>query len=228
MGLTFAVPDLHGRFDVLEAALGQIEGRSETGHVVFLGDYVDRGPDSRRIIERLIAGPPTGWRWTCLQGNHEHMMLKALIEHRPVPWLNNGGGQTLLSYGHPREGMLDYGVVPPEHVGWLRALPLYHEDDHRVFVHAGVDPAVPMPLQQPRVLQYKVYSEVDRSGYRGKHLVHGHRVAQSVTIFARTALDLYASTRERLLVAVFDDAIAGGPLELMTISIHEDARRQVA
>jgi serine/threonine protein phosphatase 1 len=76
MSKTYAIADLHGRFDLLEMALTCIVERAEpSGTVVTLGDYVDRGPDSRKIIERLIAGPGLdGWRLICLKGNHEDIM----------------------------------------------------------------------------------------------------------------------------------------------------------
>jgi serine/threonine protein phosphatase 1 len=76
MSKTYAIADLHGRFDLLEMALTRITEHVEPpATVVTLGDYVDRGPDSRKIIERLMAGlGPDGWRLICLKGNHEDIM----------------------------------------------------------------------------------------------------------------------------------------------------------
>lgn len=216
--LTFAVPDLHGRLDLLEAALAKIEARSRTGTVVFLGDYVDRGPDSKGVVERLMLGPLGDWQWVCLQGNHEHMMVRALREHRPVGWLKNGGGPTLLSYGHVREGMLDYNIVPEAHLDWLAARPIGHLDRYRIFVHAGLDHTLPLNEQNQRIVRSKIYPDDDTSDYAGRHVVHGHRPAAFVTSAGRTALDIYGRDRSSLLVAVFDDSRPGGPIEIISVS----------
>jgi serine/threonine protein phosphatase 1 len=71
---TYVIADLHGRYDLLNLALTRIEA-SAPGTVVFLGDYIDRGPASRQIIERLIAGPSVGWNWVTLKGNHEELLV---------------------------------------------------------------------------------------------------------------------------------------------------------
>jgi serine/threonine protein phosphatase 1 len=100
MSKTYAIADLHGRFDLLEMALARITERAEPpATVVTLGDYVDRGPDSRKIIERLMAGLE-GWRLICLKGNHEDIMWQTCRRLPDVDWwLTNGGGATLISYG---------------------------------------------------------------------------------------------------------------------------------
>lgn len=217
MPQTFVVPDLHGQLDLLDGALTEIQSLATGGTVVFIGDYVDRGPHSRQVIERLMAGPPGGWRWVCLKGNHEHAMTKALMEHRPVFWLENGGGQTLLSYGHAREGRLDYSVVPAAHIDWMRALPLYHQDAHRLYVHAGFDRSRTLDQQKPSTLLSHEYAPDDPGGFDGRHVVHGHRPHPKVRLSGRTALDSKSSTS--LLVGVFDDGAEGGPVALAKITL---------
>lgn len=217
MSITYAIGDIHGRLDLLEAAVSRLSSMPR-GRVVFLGDYIDRGPDSRGVVERLIAGPPPGWEWVCLQGNHERAMAIAL-QGREMPriryWLEEGGGQTLLSYGHPAQGRLDLSLIPQAHIEWAAALPLYLEDRHRLFVHAGVDPSVQLLQQHYRVLQRKVYEEGDRGGYRGLHLVHGHRAGLLVEYGQRTNLDTSAWKNDLLRIAKFDDAVAGGPVDVI-------------
>ncbi len=100
MSKTYVVADLHGRFDLLEMALAQIGEHAEIpATLVTLGDYVDRGPDSRKVIERLMAGlGHDGWRLICLKGNHEDIMWQTCRKLRDVDWwLTNGGGATLIS-----------------------------------------------------------------------------------------------------------------------------------
>jgi len=97
MSKTYAIADLHGRFDLLELALACIAERAEPlATLVTLGDYVDRGPDSRKIIERLMAGlERDGWRLICLKGNHEDIMWQTCRRLPDVDWwLTNGGGAT--------------------------------------------------------------------------------------------------------------------------------------
>jgi len=227
MGITFVVPDIHGRMGLLEQALTMIGGMERSGTVVFLGDYVDRGPHSRQVVERLIAGPPEGWRWICLQGNHEAMMLGAMREHRPVAWLeNNGGGATLLSYGHPRQGRLDYDIVPGEHLDWMSSLPLLHADRHRVYVHAGLDPARSLEDQDGRVCRGMQHADDDTGGYPGLHLVHGHRPASFLTRGNRTALDLYHVDPGAMAVAIFDDDRPGCPVELRILRERASSARR--
>ena len=102
MSKTYAIADLHGRFDLLELALAQIANHAQLpATLVTLGDYVDRGPDSRKVIARLMGAGYEGWRLICLKGNHEDIMWQT--RRRKVPdsgwWLDNGGGATLISYG---------------------------------------------------------------------------------------------------------------------------------
>lgn len=217
MPRTFVVPDIHGQLDLLERALSWIERAATSGTVVFLGDYIDRGPRSREVVERLMTGPLNGWKWICLMGNHERTMTDAVVARRvDKTWLTkDGGGQTLLSYGHPRQGKLDYSVIPESHVEWLRSRPLVHEDEHRVFVHAKVDAAWPLEEHGEETALWGLYDDTDDSGYRGKHVVHGHNPHESVRLSGRTALDVHAPGR--LLLGVFDDDMPGGPVDVPVI-----------
>lgn len=221
MSKTYAVPDLHGRADLLELALEEIESSPSGGTVVFLGDYVDRGPQSRQIIERLMAGPKEAcWKWICLKGNHEQMMADAIFG-RPsrASWIQNGGGYTLVSYGHPVKGYVDLTVVPREHAEWIDALPLVHADGKRVFVHAGVDPMLPAGGQRPHTaLWQRLHRTVDR-GHPEGYVVHGHTPYEDgpVVLDGRVNLDTLAWYTGNLHVAVFDDDREGGPSKIVKV-----------
>lgn len=219
MTQTFAVPDLHGRRDLLDAALAAIEGRPP-GKVVFLGDYVDRGHESRGVIERLMAGAPPGWEWALLQGNHEVMMLDALARPAALArWLGHGGAQTLVSYGHPPTGPANVSVVPPAHADWLASLPLLHVDRHRAFVHACIDPDVALDRQRTETLQWHRYSPGDDAPAHGRHVVHGHDAFADGPLLLRhrSNLDVEAWRTGRLAVGVFDDDVPGGPVEIIEV-----------
>jgi hypothetical protein len=107
MPFTYVIPDLHGRYDLLMEAVVKIIEQSKVSRsatIVTLGDYVDRGPKSRKIIERLMGWISPDLKLICLKGNHEDMMWQCC--HHPIRagwWMENGGGATLVSYGQ-REG----------------------------------------------------------------------------------------------------------------------------
>ncbi|MFG1223768.1 metallophosphoesterase [Xanthobacter wiegelii] len=175
MPLTFAIGDLHGRFDLLEAALTAIEARADGGTIIFLGDYVDRGPQSRQVIERLMVGPPAGWQWVCLMGNHEAMLVE-LVKFPRIGmsrFLINGGAATVASYGAAAWNPGEQPPIPAAHVAWLADLPLMHVDLHRVYVHAALDRWRPLHRQREQALLWDLYPD-DEGGHGDFHVVHGH------------------------------------------------------
>lgn len=211
MSRTYAIADLHGRFDLLEKALARIEeAQHDGGTTIFLGDYLDRGPQSRQIVERLMAGPPAGWQWIMLKGNHEDMMVQSYASANAGWWTGNGGDHTLKSYG---------GEIPPEHLSWARKLPLLHVDAHRVYVHAGIDPSRALDEQDETALLWMRYPPKADIHYRNLHIVHGHTPHRDgpELLSGRTNLDTGAVLYGRLVVGVFDDAKAGGPVDLIEI-----------
>jgi serine/threonine protein phosphatase 1 len=214
---TYVIPDLHGRFDLLQLALSKIEPR-EPGTVVFTGDYIDRGPQSREVIERLIAGPAAGWKWICLKGNHEDMLIQASQDRFKVNgWLVNGGNATLISYGVELGTSPDLSLVDSSHVNWLKRLPLLHRDKYRIYVHAGVDQEVPLEKQNKQTLIWKRYRADFELGYGPFHVVHGHDPFDDGPRLypGRTDLDTGAYCTGRLFVGVFDDEKPGGPVDLV-------------
>ncbi len=218
MPCTYVIPDLHGRRDLLDRALAEIETHraGENATLVVLGDYVDKGPDSRGVIARLRAGVAPGLRVAMLKGNHDALMVAALRGNVPMEnWLAKGGDTALSSYGG------DAAYVPMHDIDWLDGRPLWHIDAHRIYVHAGVDPALSLAQQNPSVLMTKRYADDDASGHDAgegaRHVVHGHDRHPDGPLLkgGRTNLDTYAWRTGRLVVGVFDDARPGGPVELI-------------
>jgi serine/threonine protein phosphatase 1 len=220
MSLTYAIADLHGRYDLLLSALEAIQKR-DPGTIITLGDYIDRGPDSKAIIDQLMAGLNNDpWKLISLAGNHELMMLETIRDGlQPSWWIDNGGGHTLVSYGHPRQGDIDLSVVPKEHLYWIAKLPLMHVDTHRVFVHAGVEPHIALDKQPAQVLTWKLYNHNTDKGHGDRHVVHGHHQHENGPKLYknRTNLDTLAWYTGRLVVGVFDDDKPGGPVDLIEI-----------
>jgi serine/threonine protein phosphatase 1 len=151
----FAIGDVHGEAGKLrvlhDAILDRIAFENCSARIIHLGDYVDRGPDSRGVIERvmrleaLFADSP-GIQVISLMGNHEQMMLDAYDSPGDAGnWWSQGGAESADSYAGG-SGLADAGwreTIPREHITWLRHLPRIHRADERklVFVHAGIDPA---------------------------------------------------------------------------------------
>jgi serine/threonine protein phosphatase 1 len=229
MTKTYVIADLHGRFDLLGKALETIYSRGGINDtIVTLGDYVDRGPDSFRIISELIdIQSAANGHLICLKGNHEEMMLETIRKPLdPGWWLSNGGNMTLISYGAKVGDTADGSIVPAAHLDWIDKLPLMHVDEHRVYVHAGVNPAIPLEGQYGcrayhggNLLTWKIYNDDDEGGHGMRHVVHGHHQFANGPILkkGRTDLDTYAWKTGRLVVGVFDDDTPGGPVDLIEI-----------
>ncbi len=135
MGL-IAVGDIHGCAISLDAILKKVNLQPDD-HIVFIGDYIDRGPDSKGVIDRLIKLSEEV-ECTFLRGNHEELMLGYLDNGEYDLWAINGGMTTLDSYGTNGEG----SVISDEHIQWVRETKLYLETDEFFFVHAGLRPGL--------------------------------------------------------------------------------------
>jgi len=159
----YAIGDIHGELDSLKDALKKInrDGGSDA-RVVFLGDYVDRGPNSRGVIEFLINSVEAGKNWTCLLGNHDQMFSTFMEDcdaqmTADFHWLDDrlGGKKTLASYGinvddidlRQHVQIKAITTVPQEHIDWLDSLPHSHQENGLFFAHAGIRPGVPLEQQ---------------------------------------------------------------------------------
>ncbi len=157
---TYAIGDIHGCLESLDQLLKKITPRPED-ELVFVGDYIDRGPQSREVVDRLLTLPH---RCVFLMGNHERMLLDFLAGEDEDIYLENGGRATLASYGG------DPDDIPAAHLAFFHNLrPMYETPDY-LFVHAGIRPMVPvaeqgahdLDLDPPRVLQ--VHRQVPQAG----------------------------------------------------------------
>lgn len=162
MGKTYVMTDIHGRLEPLKSLLAQIP---EGAKIVFLGDYLDRGSESREVVALVRSLPNT----VCLRGNHEDMVCA----RDPLNWLANGGASTLLSYKHPLTGELD-GAALINDMEWFRSLPTVYSDSRRVYVHAGVDERLDLDAMPESLTLWYRYPSTTDIGYRGLTVVHGH------------------------------------------------------
>ncbi|WP_327194289.1 metallophosphoesterase [Novosphingobium album (ex Hu et al. 2023)] len=193
----YAVGDIHGRLDLLDGLLDRIARDEEArggmrGDLIFLGDVIDRGPDSAGVVDRLIAlrAERPGTRF--LLGNHEEVLLAALEGDVKLLRLFHriGGRETMLSYGITAEAYAaaDYealvemvrAAVPPAHRSFLATFEnMFIEGDY-VFVHAGIRPGIALEDQRPKDLRWIREEFLSGEGVPGKVVVHGHTVFDDV------------------------------------------------
>jgi serine/threonine protein phosphatase 1 len=164
---TIAIGDVHGCLAALEALLEAIDPRSEDT-IVMLGDLVDRGPQSREVVDRVIQLGDR-CRLVSLLGNHEAMMLDALQDGDLDFWLTCGGLETVQSYG----GKLS--DIPTGHIEFLQQCPLYWESENHFFVHANYHPRLPLSGQPEHSLLWEHLTfSVPGPHVSGKTAVVGH------------------------------------------------------
>lgn len=216
MSKTYVIPDIHGRHDLLSDGLAEITARSRGngGVIITIGDYVDKGPQSKQVVDLLRSGVGEDFRLVALKGNHDALMIDALRDSLKMPtWLAKGGDSALASYGG------DVGDVPQSHIDWLDRLKLMHLDAHRLYVHAGVDPDLPLDRQDEHTLLWKRYAKGFPSGFGKFHVVHGHDNCPGGPLLyeGRTNLDTLAWRTGQLTIGVFDDDRPGGPVDLIVI-----------
>jgi serine/threonine protein phosphatase 1 len=201
------VGDVHGRLDLLERLLARIEQEIEASprrktSVVFLGDLIDRGPQSAEVIERLrtcrIAGASTHF----IMGNHEEVMLRVLDGDEDVlqNWLRFGGAETLRSYGldprsisrkTPADALaVIRQAIPAEHVGFLRTFADSISFGDYLFVHAGIRPGTDLSEQSRADLRWIREPFLGHAGDHGFVVVHGHTITREVEVLPnRIAID---------------------------------------
>ena len=172
--------------------------------LVFIGDYIDRGPDSRGVIEHVMAlQQRLGDSVVALMGNHEAMVLSIIDENIPAgTWLTEGGAATLRSYG-----VVSARALPHAHVTWLRSLRMSYDDGRRLFVHAGVNPEKALDAQDDALLSIREPFLSDARDY-GRLIVHGHtptRTGEPDLRTNRVNIDTGAVYGHALTAAVFDE-----------------------
>jgi serine/threonine protein phosphatase 1 len=170
---TFIVGDIHGCLDTLKKLMDKIDWRPDRDRLIFLGDYVDRGRDSRGVIEYILDIMRTSSTVECLLGNHESIFIDFLEGRDPVTFFLNGGAATLNSYRlhRPAEGET---LVPEKHLSFLKSLRKWIEMDDYYVVHAGFRPGVGPGDQTLEDLLWIrepfIFSEHDF----GKKVIFGH------------------------------------------------------
>jgi serine/threonine protein phosphatase 1 len=230
--ILYAISDIHGRLDMLERAYDAIVAHAagRPARVVFLGDAIDRGPQSKGCVDRLIAGAGAAnfGPQIDLIGNHEAFLLAAVDgdERTAERWLANGGEETLRSYGlaAPSLEALVGFHLPHSHVHWYGALRYAHETDTHIFVHAGLPPGATLAEalateEGRRHLIWIRHLFLDAEHDFGKHIVHGHSPTGRVDFHEdppfRTNIDSGVVYGGPLTIAVCPPGQSGRPERLL-------------
>ncbi len=227
--VVYAVGDIHGcsaELDRLEALIvADVERHAPSLKrvIVYLGDYVDRGPDSKGVVQRLVE---RGDGHVFLRGNHDAEMLRVLDDPAALSaWRAIGGLETLASYGMPpppiNPSAADMAAflaqfrekVPPAHIAFLKNLAPSWRSGGLFFAHAGVRPGLPIDAQSEHDLMWIREPFLSSTRNFGAFVVHGHSSGYTIDMQKnRLCVDTGAYATGRLSAAVFD----GGPVRVLT------------
>jgi serine/threonine protein phosphatase 1 len=196
--VVYAIGDIHGRLDLLEQIhrlIAEDAGRRAASRrqLVYLGDYISRGPDSAGVVDRVRDWLPEGFERITLKGNHEDLLLRFHDGEMETGrhWLDYGGLEAMSAYGATladRDARDDASVIalgkelaqrlPAAHLDFFRSLRIRHHAGDYCFVHAGVRPGVPLALQSDRDCMWIRKTFLDSAAEHGAVVVHGHCISE--------------------------------------------------
>lgn len=208
-----AISDIHGELELFDELLQKVEYDAVGDQLILLGDYGDRGQDSKGVLERVIELKKRGA--IVLRGNHDQMMLDAVNDEPGAKqiWARNGALATLQSYDPSIKDMtLPTAAAFWEHIDFIKETDYYHETDDFIFVHAGVQPDTPIGQTDPSILMwirdefYKVYS------------------GEKTVVFGHTPAFLMRGTRnddvyfgDNRIIGIDGGAVYGGQLNCLEL-----------
>ena len=172
----FAIGDIHGCYDRLKTLMGKIPIDYSRDTLVFIGDYIDRGPHPFEVVDYLIKLKNRFPDVIFLKGNHEDMLDKFLNGADRYTYLLNGGQQTLDSYliKPVQADQSEFFPIPPEHMEFFKSLRLFYETEEFIFVHAGLRPRVPLEFQNTEDLLWIRDKFISTKYDFGKRVIFGH------------------------------------------------------
>ncbi|WP_432352374.1 metallophosphoesterase family protein [Sporosarcina sp. A2] len=231
MKRTLVISDIHGELDMLISLLKKVAYDSKKDRLFLLGDYIDRGPDSKATLDKVIELVQGGA--VALKGNHEDMMIKSLVEGNERSWRNwtgrNGGDATLQSYGFERDSFLfsdeDEFHKPylhsdhlNRHIAFIEDLPYYIEEDDTIYIHAGVKPGVPLEETDPYELIW-IRDEFHNNYAGPKTVVFGHTPTKSLHN-DESNNSIYYGTNS--IIGIDGGAVFGGQLNCLVLPDNKE------
>lgn len=167
----YAISDIHGCLKSFKALLKTLD-YSKDDELYLLGDYMDRGPDSKGVVDYIWQLQSEGYQVYCIRGNHDHIVLDAAnIAEWEGSWLYHGGRQTLASFGITRANEL-----PKTYLDFFRNLPYFINVGKYILVHAGLNFNLPDPMSNLHDLMWMRhwYDDLDKAWLGDRIIVHGH------------------------------------------------------
>lgn len=176
MGKIFAIGDIHGCLGKLRDLMDRIAIDPAADTIVFIGDYIDRGPDPKGVVDLVLDVKRRVSNTVCLLGNHEQMFLHYLEGRDEELFLSNGGISTLLSYGLTASAARgnEKEIMPGDHLRFFTSLSPHYETDDYIFVHAGLRPGIPLPRQDLDDMVWIRFEFINSSYDFAKTVVFGH------------------------------------------------------
>ncbi len=180
------IGDIHGCFQTLKNLFEKEIVITKEDDIYLLGDYIDRGPGSRQVIEYLIQLKWQGFRIFPLMGNHEDMLVQAILDENALQaWHNNGAEETLKSFGVSESMLFDYealSLIPERYIHFMANLPLFYDLDHFILVHAGLNFRRPDVFGDREAMLWirDLCYQGDKIGQ--KTLIHGHTPMPFISI----------------------------------------------
>ena len=174
----FAIGDIHGCYEKLRELMDRLPYEPGKDRLVFLGDYIDRGSDSARVLDYLCQLREDNPNMICLLGNHEYLLLEYSRNHDPVllPYLRKMGVDATVNSYQPDGGFNTdpLSFLPPEHLDFLSSLKPYWQTEDYIFVHAGLEPGVPLDATDLTILCEARESFISTEHDYGKKVIFGH------------------------------------------------------
>ena len=168
---TFVISDIHGNNALFRKALKKVKLK-KCDKVILLGDVIDRGKESKEVLDTILLLKDSGFDIRCIRGNHEDMMLKSFDDESMFyQWIQNGGDETLLSF------MTDsLNKVPPKYIELIRSFPYYDFHNHFIFVHAGLNTFISDPFSDLETMLWtrKAKDLISEDWDKEKIIIHGH------------------------------------------------------
>ncbi len=226
MKRTLVISDIHGELDMLTALLEKVAYTPDRDRLFLLGDYIDRGPNSKATLDKVMELVKEGA--VALKGNHEDMMIKSLVDGNERTWRNwtgrNGGDATLQNYGFELDSFLfkdDDEFIKPHlhsdhlnrHLSFIQNLPYYIEEDDIIYIHAGVKPGVPLEETDPYELLW--IRDDFHANYAGqKTVIFGHTPTKGL-YDDESNNSIYYGTNS--IIGIDGGAVFGGQLNCLVL-----------
>lgn len=218
MQRTLVISDIHGELEMFEQLLEKVNYHSETDQLILLGDYVDRGPDSRGVLNKVMELKEKGA--IVLRGNHDEMMVEAYDNKEKAweRWIRNGYLPTFQSYDSNTAGkQFPDTEEMKKHIAFIKSLDYYHITDKYIFVHAGVDPDTPIEETDPQILVW--IRDKFHDGYKGdKTVIFGHTVTANLRK-ERGNFNIYYGKNN--IIGIDGGAVYGGRLNCLDLTNND-------